>query len=176
MTRPIQATIRTRADAPGPGEGAVTPAELREALAHWATGVAVLAASDGDEVEAITVTAFAPLSVEPPLVLACVGNDAAVLYVIEEARRFTVNLLSADDRRVASAFAQRLPVEPGRFDAGTDAVLGEALVSLVCRLAETHPGGDHRIVVGEVERIVMGEEADPLLFYRREYRRLAGGD
>src|SRR5687768_5305991 len=82
MANPIQPRIRTRADEPEV-ENEVRPAEFREAAAFWATGVAVLAAADGDDVEAITLTAFAPLSAEPPLVLASVGNDAAVLYVIE---------------------------------------------------------------------------------------------
>lgn len=170
--RPIQASIRTRDGDPG-GEGAVSLAEYREAMAFWASGVAVLAAADGDDVEAITVAAFTPLSADPPLVLVCVGNDAAVLYVMEEARRFTINVLSAEDRRAASAFAQRMPPEPSRFSAG-DPVLGGALVSLVCRLTETHAGGDHRIVIGQVERVVTGTEADPLLYFNREYRTLAG--
>jgi flavin reductase (NADH) len=172
MARPIQPTIRTHAEAPGT-EGEVRPAEFRDAAAFWATGVAVLAASDGDDVEAITLTAFTPLSADPPLVLVCVGNDAAVLYVMEAAGRFTVNLLAKDDRRAASGFAQRLPAEPGRFAPGDDPVLGGALVSFVCVLHETHPGGDHRMVVGRVERIVMGDDdPDPLLYFRREYRTL----
>ncbi|HYR09365.1 MAG TPA: flavin reductase family protein [Longimicrobium sp.] len=172
MARPIQPTIRTHAEAPG-AEGEVRPAEFREAAAFWATGVAVLAASDGDDVEAITLTAFTPLSADPPLVLACVGNDAAVLYVMEAAGRFTVNLLAKGDRRAASGFAQRLPAEPGRFAPGGDPVLRGSLVSFVCALQETHPGGDHRIVVGRVERIVMGDDdPDPLLYFRREYRTL----
>lgn len=170
--RPIQASIRAHGDDPG-GEGAVSPAAYREAMAYWASGVAVLAARDDDHVEAITVAAFSPLSADPPLVLVCVGNDAAVLYVMEEAGRFTLSILAADDRRAASAFAQRMPPEPSRFDEG-DPVLRGALVSLVCRLAETHPGGDHRIVVGQVERVVTGTEADPLLYFNREYRTLAG--
>ena len=73
MARPIQPTIRTHYDTSEPDDGA-TPAEYREALAHWATGVAVLAASDGDDVEAITLTAFSPLSADPPLVLASWGT------------------------------------------------------------------------------------------------------
>lgn len=172
MARPIQATIRTRGEDPRPA-GEVSSAAFREAAARWATGVAVLAACDGDEVEAITVTAFSPLSATPPLVLVCVGNDAAVLYVVEAARRFTVSLLAADDRRAASAFAQRLPLEPSRFAPGPDPVLRGALVSIVCRLSATYPGGDHHIVIGEVERIEMrDDDPDPLLYYAREYREL----
>jgi flavin reductase (NADH) len=172
MANPIQPRIRTRADEPDV-ENEVRPAEFREAAAFWATGVAVLAAADGDDVEAITLTAFAPLSAEPPLVLASVGNDAAVLYVIEAVGRFTVSLLAEGDRRAASSFAQRLQPEPGRFAPGADPVLRGALVSFVCTLHETHPAGDHRIVVGWVERIVMGDgDPDPLLYFRREYRAL----
>lgn len=173
MARPIQPTIRTRPDDAG-SDGGVTPAAFREALAYWATGVAVLAVREDDDVEAVTVTAVSPVSADPPLVLVCLGNDAAALYMALETGRFTLNLLAADDRRAASAFAQRLPPEPGRFAGDGDPVLNGALVSLVCRLWETYPGGDHRIVVGQVERIVLGDEdADPLLYYRREYRTLA---
>lgn len=171
MTRPIQATIRTRGDDDG-GDGAVTASEFREAASRWATGVAVLAACDGDEVEAITLTAFTPLSASPPLVLACVGNDAAVLYVLEDAGRFTINLLAAEDRRAASAFAQRMPFDPDRFEEG-DAVLRGAMLSLVCDVWQTHPGGDHRVVIGQVRRIVASDAADPLLYYHREYHALA---
>lgn len=160
------------ADEPsGDGVGA---AAYREAMAAWASGVAVVAAADGDDVEAITATAFTPLSADPPLVLVCLGTDAAVLYVLEDAGRFTVNVLGRDDRRAASAFAQRMGAEPGRWAPGADPVLAGALVSLVCRLRETHPGGDHRIVIGQVERIVHGAEGDPLLYFARAYRRLAG--
>lgn len=154
--------------------GGVSGAAFREAMATWASGVAVVAAGEGGDVEALTATAFTPVSADPPLVLVCLGNDAALLYVIQEEGRFTVNLLGDGDRRAASALAQRMPLEPGRFAAAGDPVLAGALLSLVCRLRETHPGGDHRIVIGEVERIVHGAEGDPLLYFARAYRRLAG--
>jgi flavin reductase (DIM6/NTAB) family NADH-FMN oxidoreductase RutF len=175
MARPIQPTIRTHAAQPGP-EGGVTPEEFRDAVSHWASGVAVLAVREDDDVEAITVTAFTPLSADPPLVLACVGNDAAPLYMVLETGRFTLNLLGVDDRRAASVFAQRLQLEPSRFPAEGDPVLEGAMVSLVCRLWETHPGGDHRVVIGQVERVVRGSEDAPLLYYRRAYRQLEGGE
>jgi flavin reductase (NADH) len=173
MARPIQPTIRTRADDPAP-EGGVTAGEFRDAVSFWATGVAVLAVREDDEVEAITVTAVSPVSADPPLVLACLGNDAAVLYMIESTGRFTLSLLSADDRRAASTFAQRMQ-QPDLFPADGDPVLRGAIVSLVCRLWKTYPGGDHRIVVGQVERVVGGGEEAPLLYYRRAYGRMEEG-
>ncbi|HEY0019136.1 MAG TPA: flavin reductase family protein [Longimicrobium sp.] len=174
MARPIQPTIRTHAGESA-GEG-VTPEEFRDAVSYWATGVAVLAVREDDDVEAITVTAFTPLSANPPLVLACVGNDAAALYMVLETGRFTLNLLALGDRRAASAYAQRLPLEPSPFEAEGDPVLRGAPVSLVCRLWETHPGGDHRVVIGQVERVVRGGEGAPLLYYRRGYRALENGE
>lgn len=173
MARPIQASIRM-GGGDEPSEG-VTAAAYREAMAQWASGVAVVVAGRGGDVEAITATAFTPVSADPPLVLVCLGNDAAVLYVMEDEGRFTLNVLGEGDRRAASAFAQRMPPEPGRFPAEGDPVLAGSLVSLVCRLRETHAGGDHRIVVGEVERIILDAEGDPLLYFGRAYRHLAGG-
>lgn len=66
-----------------------------------------------------------------------------------------------------------MPFEADRFEEG-DPVLRGAMVSLVCDVWETHPGGDHRVVIGRVRRIVTGDEADPLLYYHRGYRALAG--
>lgn len=167
--RPIQATIRTgRGDEGGPG----LAAQLREALSYWASGVAVLAATDGDEVEAITVTAFSALSMDPPLVLACVGLNSPILPTLLEERRFTVSFLAEDGRRTASYVAQRLPLDRPLFADAGDPVMEDALATLVCRLWAEHPGGDHRILVGEVERVVLGRDAGPLLYFRREYRAL----
>lgn len=168
MARPIQPGIRTPGD-PGPDE-----ALLREAWAHWATGVSILAVRDGDDVDALTVSAFVPLSLRPPLVLVSLGNDASVLTTLLEVGRFTVNVLPAGAERQAGLAASRSPLGELPFSAG-DPVLEGALVSLVCRHTEDHAGGDHRIVIGAVEAVRLGPEAGPLLYFRREYRALDGG-
>lgn len=171
--RPIQAGIRT-SPPDAEGEVAALRDELREALSRWASGVAVLAVSDGEEVEAITVSAFSAVSLDPPLVLVCVSEQAALLPMILEERRFALSVLAEDDRRAANAFAQRLPVPEPRLASGGDPVLQGSIVSLVCRLWREYPGGDHRILVGEVERIEPGREAGPLVYFLREYRVLGG--
>ncbi|HEX7243870.1 MAG TPA: flavin reductase family protein [Longimicrobiaceae bacterium] len=164
--RPIQPTIRMGGEDPASGLGA----RLREALACWASGVAVVAVTDGDEVEAMTATAFSAVSVDPPLVLVCVGVHAPIVPTLLEERRFTVGFLSEDDRRTASYVAQRLPLDRPLFPAEGDPVPAGALAALVCRLWAEYPGGDHVILVGEVERVELGREAGPLLYFRREYR------
>jgi flavin reductase (NADH) len=142
---------------------------LREAFSHWATGVALLAARDGSSLEAITVTAFTPLSVDPPLVLCCLHEQAAVLPIVLETGRFTVSVLSESQRRTANIAADRVLVRTLPFPEEGDPVLDSALVSFVCRHRDEHPGGDHRVIIGEVQRLVLGPDADPLLYYRRDY-------
>lgn len=169
--QPIQASIRSTPGEDGNGDALLRDA-LREALSWWASGVGVLAVSDGEEVEAITVTAFSGVSLDPPLVLVCVGEQSAILPMILEERSFTLNFLAEDDQRRAAGFAQRLPMGGSPFPAEGPPILEGALVSLVCRLWRDDPGGDHRILIGEVERVEHGRDDDPLLFFRREYRAL----
>ncbi len=166
--RPIQASIHAGARDPGAQSG-IPPELLREAYAHWATGVALLAARDGTSLEAITVTAFTPLSVEPPLVLVGLHEQAAVLPIVLETGRFTVSVLPEDQRRTANIAADRVLVRTLPFSREGDPLLSGALVSFVCRLQDEHPGGDHRVLIGEIERLVLGPDTDPLLYYRREY-------
>lgn len=167
--RPIRTTIRTHTDPP---DESALDAALRDGLARWASGVTVLAASDGEEVDAITVSAFSAVSLDPPLVLACVGEQTSVLPMVIEQGRFTVSVLAEDQRRIAIGVAQRDPGALAPFRTEGDPVLEGALVSFICRLWSDYAGGDHRILVGEVERVEFGPEKAPLLYYRRGYTSL----
>ena len=169
--RPIQASIRGT----GTEESADRDA-LLDAYARWAAGVALLVARDDDgDVEAITVSAFTPVSADPPLVLVCIGTQAGILPMIRETGRFTLNLLGEDDRRAAAAGAQRMPPDAQRLPPDGDPVLAGALASFVCTVENEHPGGDHAIVVGRVERVVVGGDAPPLIHVSRAYRGLRDG-
>ncbi len=164
--RPIRPGIRT-----GREDEADEPARLlREAFSFWASGVAVAAVRDARGVQGLTVSAFSPVSLEPPMLLVCIAADAPLLTALRDARRFTVNLLRADQKRVASVFADRFVVTPAHFREGDDAVLEPALASFICSLAVEHEAGDHRIVIGRVERVEVGADAPPLLHYHHDYR------
>lgn len=166
--RPIIAGIRPRADAPDEQPHA----PFREAMSRWASGVAVLAVRDEDEIVGLTVTAFTSVSLDPPLLLVCVAEQAAVLPFLVEQERFTVSVLGENGRGAASRFSQQMPDEPSLFEQGDPVLIG-AVASFVCRLDALHPGGDHKIVVGRVERVVIGPNEPPLLYRGREYRTLS---
>ena len=170
--RPIRAGIRA-GGAPHAASGELTADALRDAFSRWASGVTVVAVRDEPHVLAITATAFVPVSIEPPLVLVCVGTNAIVLPLLEPGAAFAISILAAQQRRLASMFADPAPLGREHFAAEGEPLVHGALVGLACTVRDVHPGGDHAIVVAEITRLVMGDDAPPLLYYGREYRALA---
>lgn len=154
-------------------------AEFRRILGHMATGVAVVAAADpgGALPRGLTANAIAAVSLDPPLVLACVDRAADTHDCIERADTFAISILSADDETLARRFAE-YPSERKftgvayRGEATGAPVLDEALAWVDCRVWAAYDGGDHTIFVGEV---LAGDASDdsPLLYFRGGYGRLA---
>ena len=144
---------------------------FREALAHWASGVAVAAVRDDGKVLATTVTAFLSVSVEPPLVLLSLGASAQILPFLALGTRFGVSILEVEQARLASVFADSYPVGVSPFSVEGEPVVEGALVQLFCRVERIDSAGDHWLILARVERSEVGS-GDPLVRYRRAYRRL----
>lgn len=167
-----------------PGQGAISSNAasdaFREALSRWATGVTVITVKDETGIHGLTATAFAPLSIDPPLVIVCIGRDAPIVTHLQDARRFTINILAQGQKRVANSFSDRFAVALPRFRDGEDAMVEGCLANLVCELERDLDGGDHRLIVGRVVRSEVSHEGEPLLRYGRRYRggegRSRGGD
>lgn len=174
MSRPVDPSIdvgRGDDEPPGPGVGREA---FVAALARWASGVTVVAVRDADRVYATTATAFASVSLEPPLVLVSLGPGAQVLPFLERGTAFGVSILAGDQRRHAAMFADAFPVGPPAFPDEGPPLLPRALAGLVCRVRDVHPAGDHRLMLALVEGTVLreGGEGQPLLYWERGYRTL----
>ena len=155
----------------------VDAAAFRHALARFPSGVTVVTVRDDAGADyGMTVSAFASLSLEPPLVLVCIGDDATIAGAVAEAGHFAVSVLSGDQEALARRFAD---TGADRF-AGTEisrgatgiALLNGAVSHLECAIVARHRGGDHTIVVGEVLAASAVEDGRPLIYQRGEYRRL----
>ncbi len=151
--------------------------DFKDALASWASGVAVLSTWEEGQTHGITVSSFTSVSLEPPLVLACVGNEGQMVARVQRVGAFAVSLLAAEQVEVSNHFATsgRAP-SPG--PATLDALLRQPVTPgvighLGCTLFASYPGGDHTILVGRVHYASAAEGA-PLLYWRRGYRGLAG--
>ena len=159
----------------------VEPTAYREALGSFATGVTVVTfAVDGVD-HGITVNSFASLSLDPPLVLWNCDVAARSHDLLEDADAYAVNVLAADQEWLSTRFAGEHaemdePFHDVSFSRGTTGapLLEGTLATVDCTIEERFPGGDHTIYVGRVEDLAVGDpEAEPLLFFRGEYRELA---
>ena len=148
------------------------PRDLRVAFGRFATGVTVVTCTNHDgEPHGATVNAFTAVSLEPALCQVTLTRKSKACSYLEDAP-FAVNVLGAGQVDTAWHFAGR-PSEPGPEWVerhGTPHLVGCAAVYL-CRPWRTYDGGDHLIVVGEVEHLVVTDD-DPLLFYRGAFREI----
>ncbi len=167
--------IIAKVDPGGGGREHSARAELREALARWASGVAVVATRQEGAVTALTVSAFMAISLEPPLIAVALGEQAPITALLEEGARFGVSILSTRQRRLAGIFADAFAADASSFAPAGDPVLAEALAGLGCRVAAVHVVGDHRLVLGAVESVQPGE-GSPLVYFDRAYRALEDGE
>jgi flavin reductase (DIM6/NTAB) family NADH-FMN oxidoreductase RutF len=154
----------------------IDTSEFRRILGHWVSGVAVVAARTKEGMLCgLTANAVASVSLRPPLVLVCIDHAADSHDCIRDAGTFSINILAADQERLARRFAawdintkfEGVAHSPGATGAP---LLDNALAWVECRLYGTTPGGDHTIFIGEV---LDGDsrEGTPLLYYRGGYGR-----
>jgi flavin reductase (DIM6/NTAB) family NADH-FMN oxidoreductase RutF len=157
----------------------IAPEDFRRVLGHFATGVTIVTTSDAEaRPTGLTVSAFASLSLDPPLVLVCVDHKSQTYPALRERGRFAVNVLTTHQEAVSRRFAStRLDKFDGiahRLSPLGVPLLDEALAQIECVTVATHVEGDHTIFVGRVERATVGA-GEPLLYYRGQYSRIREG-
>jgi 3-hydroxy-9,10-secoandrosta-1,3,5(10)-triene-9,17-dione monooxygenase reductase component len=168
---------------PAPADDRVfTPdqGEFRKALGQFATGVTIITAISDGEPCGVAANSFTSVSLDPPLVLFCVGRSSSTWPRIEKARRFAVNILGEHQEEVSVLFATKGADRFGETDwhvgVGGSPVLHDTLAYLDCEFWAEYDGGDHIIVVGRVLDLGITHDAGPLLFFRGQYGRLHVGD
>jgi len=151
--------------------------EFRAALSRFISGVTVVTTIGIDDRPAgITVSAFASVSLEPPMVLACIDKRASLHAHLSEGSKFAVNILSEDQQHISRLFASKdgNRFQNARYRIGNCGapLLDGALAYIECRVVHAYPGGDHTIIVGEVESTTVAE-ARPLAYFRGGYTNMA---
>lgn len=149
---------------------------FREAMGLLPTGVTVVTAIGPNGRSGATASAVGSLSLEPMLMLVCLDRGSRTLRSVQEAGRFGVNVLAADQEQVARQFSTKLD-EPDKWQ-GIEWTERDGIPSLAgsvlwvgCELQDVVIGGDHVIVTGAVAGLDAGS-GEPLIHHRGEYRGL----
>jgi len=152
--------------------------EFRRALSCFATGVAVVTTLDGNgDRVGMTISSFSSVSLDPPLVLWSIANDAYSYDTFMNAEHFAVNVLTMGQQALSDRFATR---DVDKFD-GLEfreglhglPILPEYAACFECRREHRYSGGDHEIIVGRVLRLD-DRETDPLIIYRGRFLKKGG--
>jgi flavin reductase (DIM6/NTAB) family NADH-FMN oxidoreductase RutF len=154
----------------------VTTEQFRRACGRFATGVTVATVLDaGGNPHGLTVNSFTSVSLEPPLVLVCLGHRISALEHFREATHFGINILACDQEALSEHFARRghnrfASLEWYRGNTGVPLLPGVA-AALECAAYSRIKMGDHDIFVGEAVHAETHEK-QPLLFHASGYHRL----
>ncbi|MDW8411809.1 MAG: flavin reductase family protein [Acidobacteriota bacterium] len=157
----------------------VSAEQLKQTMSKWAASVTLVTTLDNQRIHAMTATSFTSVSLDPPLILVCVGKRKRTHGILLAQGKFGVVFLAAEQSRL-SDLAAGFEGPEGNFLPGVDwemcsgvPVVRNCVAWLSCSLHAAYDGGDHTIFVGKVEdTAVCRLEASPLVWYSRGYRRL----
>lgn len=161
----------------------VASADFRRAMRCFATGVTVVTCVHDGMDHAMTANAVSSLSLRPPLVLVAIERTTRFWDAVRNERYWGMSILAgtpqardhaawlATPGRPLEGQLAKIPLHRGVRGM---ALLDESLAWLECRTYQRFAAGDHDVVVGEVEQVTFGADADPLLYWRAGYRRMDG--
>jgi flavin reductase (DIM6/NTAB) family NADH-FMN oxidoreductase RutF len=161
----------------------ISPDAYKESLRHFPSGVTIVTIHVNGQVHGLTVSAFASVSPEPPLIMVIVDQLHSAFPMMEApGAAFAVNILGHDQASLSDRFAW--VKDEDRFLEGTWTVavtgapiLADALAWLDCTIYARYPAGTHTIYVGEVQASgVPRPDQAPLVYWNRRYRDLKPGD
>lgn len=156
---------------------AIEARAFRQTVGQFVTGVTIIALNVDGTVRAMTANSFTSLSLDPPLVLFCIGKNTRAGQIVHTATGFSINILAEGQKNLSTYFAGAwknspppsfsfLAWEGGPRLEGCAAALG-------CETYAIHEGGDHWIVIGRVVALYRCEPAcRPLVFFSGGYTAL----
>jgi flavin reductase (DIM6/NTAB) family NADH-FMN oxidoreductase RutF len=132
-------------------------------------GVFICGVAEGEEVNGFTASWVTQGSFEPPLVVMAVRADSTSNGMIRRTRRFSLNVLAADQKDLAAVFFKPQKAIGGRFDAAPFTpgplglpILDQGLGGVECELVGEVAHGDHTVFVGEVKSAVLHRDGAAL--------------
>ena len=157
-------------------EKAVNSEEFRRACGRFATGITIASVLDASGApHGLTVNSFSSVSLDPPLVLICLGHAVTCIDAFRNSRHFGINVLADSQRELSDRFARKGfdrfdGIEWYRGETGVPLLPG-VLAAIECRVHHRFTSGDHDILIGEMVKADT-TDGEPLIYYASQYRKL----
>jgi flavin reductase (DIM6/NTAB) family NADH-FMN oxidoreductase RutF len=161
------------------GIAGYSPAGIGDVLGAFASGVTLVTVADGRDDVGTTVSAFCPVSSDPPLVLVSLLAGSYPAELLGRIDPFAVTLLAAGQRMLAGRFAAagrpgaRLLLDgvPHRRGELSGALIADGgLAAIECEAVQRVPAGDHLLVVASVVAVLyVAAGGQPLIRFRNGY-------
>ena len=139
---------------------------FRSALGVYPTGVTVITTMSAGRVMGIVANSFTSVSLDPPLLLWCIGRRSSRFDAFASADQFVINVLARDHLDLCHSLSRAgggdLP--PGALCDELTGVAG-ALAVFECDTERVLMFGDHAVIVGRVSRFSNGPADLPLVFH-----------
>lgn len=153
----------------------VSGTAFRHALGHFATGITVISTADAHgRPYGTTVSSFASLSLDPPLIQWSLTTTSYSYPIFSQAKHFAVNILATDQEEVSRIFCKPIDrfaqVECLQGLEGLPLVAG-CLGWIECSVEREAQAGDHTIFIGRVIRTRVSNKS-PLIHWRGAYHPL----
>lgn len=158
---------------------AISVDEFKNTLRFFPSGVTIVTVKSGDATHGLTVSAFASVSAEPPLIAIFVDHRGRTCELLDQdGATFAVNILREDQENLANRFAW---VKEDRFAEGSwitsvtgAPILENAMAWMDCTIRGRHVTETHTIYIGEIQANGIPDETQkPLLYWNRTYNTVA---
>lgn len=149
--------------------------ELRRVFGLFSTGVTVVTAiKPGPQPVGVTANSVTSVSLDPPLILWCLSSQSSSGEAFGIGAPFAIHVLADHQRDIALHFARsghaKFSVDDRWRAQPVPPPIAGALARIECRVKYRYPGGDHVIIVGEVDAMT-AQPGAPLVFHASRFGR-----
>jgi len=156
---------------------ALGSSEFRHVMGHFCTGIVVVTAQLEETPFGLTCQSFVSVSLDPPLVTFCPAHSSTSWPAMRSAGKFCVNVLAADQQSLCESFAvsggDKFKNVPWSTSGHGSPRIEGCLAHIDCTVEGIHEAGDHDIVVGRVQDLLVSRSSTPLLFYQGRFGSLS---
>ena len=146
---------------------------LRSAFGSYVTGVTVVTArTEGGEPVGFTANSFTSVSLDPALLLICIGKNLSSYQVFSTTNSFAVNILGSDQKLLAQRFAKfkgnRFEDLNWQYSELDSPLLEDSCAWFDCTVFKRVEAGDHDVLIGQIHNFSDHGE-NGLGYFRHEF-------